>query len=62
MRTISMAPAPNALTLEWMPPYRLQTATDVAGPYEDVVGASSPYSIPLTDEPRRFFRLELVEE
>ena len=62
MRSISMAPAPSGLTLEWMAPYRLQTATNAGGPYEDVVGANSPYSVPITGEPRRFYRLMLEEE
>ncbi|MBL9126526.1 MAG: Ig-like domain-containing protein, partial [Verrucomicrobiales bacterium] len=34
---------------------RLQSATQVAGPYEDVPGATSPYPVPSTSGPR-FFR------
>ena len=62
MRSISMAPVPNALTLEWMAPYRLQTSTNASGPYDDVAGANSPYPVPVTGEPQRFYRLKLVEE
>jgi len=62
MRTISITPAPNAFTLEWMAPYRLQTSTNAAGPYEDIVSASSPYPVPVTEEPRRFFRLKAEDE
>ena len=62
MRTISITPAPNALTLEWIAPYRLQTSTNAAGPYEDVVSANSPYPVTVTGEPRRFFRLKSEDE
>lgn len=34
---------------------RLQSATDPAGPYSDVTGASSPHTVPATTDPR-FFR------
>jgi hypothetical protein len=40
----------------------LQTATNPAGPYTDVLGPSatlitSPYTIDMTTAPQRFFRL-----
>jgi hypothetical protein len=33
----------------------LQTATNVAGPYSTVIGATSPYTIPMTNK-AAFFR------
>jgi hypothetical protein len=44
------------LQLTWPSGWALQSATNVAGPYADVPGATSPYNASFTD-PRRFFRL-----
>ena len=38
------------------PGFSLQSAPDVTGPWSDVPGASSPYTVPLTS-PQQFFRL-----
>src|SRR5205807_1031159 len=46
----------GALTLRWGTAWFLQSATNVAGPYQDVSGATSPYPAPFTG-PQRFFRL-----
>jgi hypothetical protein len=46
----------HTLTLQWPAGSVLQSASDVAGPYTDVTGATSPYSVQ-TSEPHRFFRL-----
>jgi hypothetical protein len=46
----------NALVIQWGNGATLQTATNVGGPYADVVGATSPYTNQLAD-PKRFFRL-----
>ncbi len=52
--------ATNHLTLTWTGPYVLQSATNAAGPYFDVLGAASPYVVVITSEPHRFFRLRAV--
>jgi len=46
------------LLLNWVGSYHLQTATNVAGPYLDLAGASSPYTNALGANPRQFFRLK----
>ncbi len=47
----------NTLTLTWPGGYVLQSAVNPAGPYSDVQGATSPYSLVAPADPRRFFRL-----
>jgi len=47
----------NGLTLSWTGSYVLQSAINVAGPFDDVPGASSPYILALTSGSQRFFRL-----
>jgi hypothetical protein len=46
----------RTLILTWPAPFVLQSATTVNGPYRDVPGAVSPYSVPMT-APQQFFRL-----
>jgi hypothetical protein len=46
----------GVLILTWPAPFILQSATTVNGPYRDVPGAVSPYSVPMT-APQQFFRL-----
>jgi hypothetical protein len=46
----------GTLILTWPAPFILQSATSVNGPYRDVHGAVSPYSVPMT-APQQFFRL-----
>jgi len=46
----------QTLILTWPAPYVLQSATTVNGPYRDIPGAVSPYSVPMT-APQQFFRL-----
>jgi len=46
----------NGFTLQWGRG-SLQSATNVVGPYQDVPGATNPYSVSFT-EPRHFFRLK----
>jgi hypothetical protein len=46
----------NGLALTWPSGYTLQSATNAAGPYSDVTGASSPYTAAFT-EPQKYFRL-----
>jgi hypothetical protein len=53
---LSFARLANTLTLAWGPGWTLQTSTNVAGPYQDVQGATSPYTPSLTS-PSQFFRL-----
>jgi hypothetical protein len=46
----------NGLVLSWPSGYTLQSASNVGGPYQDVSGATSPYSAPLGKQ-QEFFRL-----
>jgi len=46
----------NMLTLSWEPGWTLQSSTNVAGPYEDVPGAVTPFE-PSMSNPTEFFRL-----
>jgi len=46
----------NSLVLEWGSGSVLQSATNVLGPWQDVSGATSPYTVSFTD-PQRFFRI-----
>ncbi|MGA4580048.1 LamG-like jellyroll fold domain-containing protein [Limisphaera sp. VF-2] len=48
----------QTLTLVWTQG-RLQSADEVTGPWSDVPGATSPYEVSLTANPRKFFRLVL---
>jgi len=56
MQPFTLSRSGNTLTLTWESGWTLQSATNIAGPYEDVQGAASPYS-PSMSGPRRFFRL-----
>jgi hypothetical protein len=44
------------LILTWSAPYILQCATNVLGPYSDVLGASSPFATNTFLHPQLFFR------
>ncbi|MCX6924166.1 MAG: immunoglobulin domain-containing protein, partial [Verrucomicrobia bacterium] len=46
--------------LTWPGNYILQTATNVSGPYADVLGAISPFTNMMGADPKRFFRLRSV--
>lgn len=46
----------NTMDLTWGPGWTLQSSTNVAGPFQDVPGAVSPYSAPMTNS-SEFFRL-----
>jgi hypothetical protein len=47
----------NNLVLTWPSGWTLQSATNVAGPYSNVSGATSPYTNNMALDPQRFFRL-----
>lgn len=47
----------NNVVLSWPPGWVLQTAVDVAGPYADVLNATSPFTNDMTEAVQRFFRL-----
>jgi len=47
----------NNLVLTWPAGWTLQSATNVVGPYNDVSGATSPYTNDMTLKPLQFFRL-----
>jgi hypothetical protein len=51
--------ASGVLTLPWSGGGTLQAAPVVTGPYTNVPGALSPYTIPSPTEPNRFFRVRL---
>ncbi len=57
--TPSLAAAQNGanLVLNWSGPFVLQTATNLAGPFSDLPGATSVYTNAIANEPQRFFRL-----
>jgi uncharacterized repeat protein (TIGR01451 family) len=55
---LSYALVGNSLVLTWPGPRSLQVATNVVGPYSDVPGAASPYTIGISSEPERFFRVD----
>jgi len=46
----------NSFTLQWPSGSFLQSSTNVAGPYQDVPGATSPYPVNMT-KPAEYFRL-----
>ncbi len=54
--TLEFSSSNGALNLKWGSGWILQSATNVAGPYQDVSGVSSPYAVSFTG-PQRFFRL-----
>jgi hypothetical protein len=45
------------LIFTWSGSFQLQSATNVAGPYLSVTGATSPYTNDVRSTPQRFFRL-----
>ncbi len=53
--TITYQQSPGQLTLQWPSGYTLQTATNIAGPFEDV-NTNSPYTLNTTTDPQRYFR------
>ncbi len=48
----------STMTLKWFVPSVLQSASDVRGPYADVLAAQSPYAVPASGNPNAFFRLK----
>ena len=46
------------LSLTWDPPYSLQSSTDVAGTFTNVVGATSPYPINVSASTKAFFKVK----
>jgi hypothetical protein len=54
-RFLAAHTASNNLVIEWRSG-TLQSATNVTGPYQDVSGATSPYTAPFT-VPQQFFRI-----
>ena len=51
-----MSPGNNSMVLEWGNGSVLQSATNINGPWQDVSGATSPYTVSFTG-PQRFFRV-----
>jgi len=58
--TLEVARTGSGLVLTWASNYRLLSATNVAGPYTPVLGASSPWTNFFT-QPMEFFRLQSSE-
>ncbi len=54
---LAVARAGHAVVITWAGPSVLQSATNAAGPYLDVTGATSPYTNSLPATRVRFFRL-----
>jgi hypothetical protein len=54
---LSFARSGHALVLTWGDSSVLQAATDAAGAYEDIPGATSPYTNNLSSSAKQFFRL-----
>jgi hypothetical protein len=50
-------PGNSGLVLQWKNNFVLQSATNIAGPYRDVIGASNPYTNGINISPQHFFRL-----
>lgn len=56
--SISFSPyAKTNIEMTWPSGWTLQSATNVAGPYTDITGATSPYLTNTTFPPQQFFRL-----
>jgi len=55
--TLRVQPGVQTAVLLWDSGFTLQSATNVAGPYQDLSGAASPYTNPVATGPQRFFRL-----
>jgi hypothetical protein len=49
------------LVLSWPSGYMLQRATNVAGPYQDILAATSPYTNNMSLAAQQFFRLHLSQ-
>ncbi|HXI68911.1 MAG TPA: hypothetical protein VNN22_00990 [Verrucomicrobiae bacterium] len=54
---LNILPGPEPLILQWNNGFTLQTATNMAGPYADLTGATSVYTNQFSNSPRRYFRL-----
>jgi hypothetical protein len=55
--TIAFSHQANNIVLNWPQGWTLQTATNVGGPYSDVLSATSPFTNDTTLDPQQFFRL-----
>ena len=55
---ISISTASNKLTLQWDQAFRLQTSTNVTGPYDDLPAVNPPYQFDVTQGRQRYFRLQ----
>ena len=54
---LNILPGTGSLVLQWNNGFTLQTATNVSGPYSDLIGATSLYTNQFANTPERFFRL-----
>lgn len=56
MQSLNFSRSGSTLTLSWDAGWTLNASTNVAGPYQPVLGATSPYSVSM-DQPAQFFQL-----
>jgi len=56
--TLTVSVSGGNAVIRWSSEGTLQSATAVTGPWTDVAGATSPYSVPTTNT-RRFLRVRL---
>ncbi|HLX69003.1 MAG TPA: hypothetical protein VKV04_05175 [Verrucomicrobiae bacterium] len=59
--SIAFSQQGNNLVLTWPTGWILQSATNAAGPYNDVSSATSPDTINVIAQPQQFFRLRMNE-
>lgn len=58
--TMSIQASGGQAVISWSPAGgTLQSSANVAGPYSDVAGASSPYTVNLNSAPQQFFRVHV---
>ena len=56
LMSATLVQAGASLVINWSGPYTLQSATNLPGPYDDVMGATNPFTN-LNALPQQFFRL-----
>jgi hypothetical protein len=54
---LNVVPGPGNSMVQWQNNFVLQSATNVAGPYQDVLGAPNPYTNTPSAGAKQFFRL-----
>lgn len=57
---LSIRPEGNKVRIEWPPEYVLQVSESVSGPYRDLLGAVSPFLVPVQTAPSLFWKLRAL--